>query len=414
MTSNANAPPAAKEERRYCPVHVPKDMIRSLDSYNDPRMSVDPLGTVRAASDGLRVYWDDVDAGFKKGCWVLTRAEDIREVLSKPEIFRSNNWVKPQALAGAKWKLIPNGLDGAEHQAFREYMTEWFSPVALKTLTAKVAALSAELIDGLQKQGGCEFVSAFARPLPISIVLDLIGLPRERLPEFMQWEGDMLHSSDFSKAAAATKNVLDVLRELIAARHVTPTDDLASRNIKALVMGRAVTDDENLSMLFSMYLGGLDTVATALAWQFHELATNQALQDRLRRNLQQVPAAVDEMLRRFSMVTVRRQAVVDHEIAGVSIKAGDWVQMPTTLGSTDPDEYSDPLEVDLDRKGVRHFAFAYGKHFCLGFRLARQELIIAMTQWLERLPSFRLSDPAGVVFHGGQSFGLLSLPLTWT
>jgi cytochrome P450 len=224
----------------------------------------------------------------------------------------------------------------------------------------------------------------------------------------------MLQSSDFSKAAAATKNVLDVLRELIAARHVTPTDDLASRNIKAQVMGRAVTDDENLSMLFSMYLGGLDTVATAMAWQFHELATNPELQDRLRRNLQQVPAAVDEMLRRFSMVTVRRQAVADYEIAGVSIKAGDWVQMPTTLGSTDPHEYSDPLKVDLDRKGVRHFAFAYGKHFCLGFRLARQELMIAITQWLERLPPLRISDPAGVVFHGGQSVGLRSLPLTWT
>jgi cytochrome P450 len=201
---------------------------------------------------------------------------------------------------------------------------------------------------------------------------------------------------------------------LIAARHVTPKDDLASRNIKAQVMGRAVTDDENLSMLFSMYLGGLDTVATSIAWQFHELAVNQELQDRLRRNIQQVPAAVDEMLRRFSMVTVRRQAVVDHEMAGVSIKAGDWVQMPTTLGSLDPHEYSDPLKVDVDRKAGRHFAFAYGKHFCLGFRLARQELIIAMTQWLERLAPLRISDPAGVVFHGGQSAGLRSLPLTWT
>jgi cytochrome P450 len=404
--------PGTDGARRYRAAHVPVEMIRSLDTYNDPKMAVDPFGAMLQISSGARVYWDDLDPGFKRGCWVITKAQDIRFVLSNSELFKPNNWVNPQRLVGEKWKLIPNTLEGDEHVAFRRYMLRWFSGARLAELIQKAEISSTRLIEHCKNEGGCEFIDAYARPLPISIILGLLGLPLERMPEFLQWEYDMVLQSDFNKATIATQNVIDELKQLIVARHETRADDLASENIDSMIMGRQITDEENLSILYAIFLAGLDTVATSLGWQFRALATDRNLQDRLRKNPNEIPAAVEELYRRYSPTVTRRQAMQDVQIGAAQIKAGDWLCISTSLGSLDPDEYENPLAVDIDRKNKRHFAFAHGEHQCLGARLARAESAIAIRQWLEHIPEFRLADETPVT-HGGLTLGIKSLHLIW-
>ncbi|RYY25325.1 MAG: cytochrome P450 [Sphingomonadales bacterium] len=408
-TDAENLKPA---ERRFCPAHVPTDKIRSLDAYNDPRMRVDPIGTVLDAYSGGPIFWNDIDAGFKRGCWVITGAADQRKILMSPD-FQNNNYVNLQGLVGERWKLIPTGIDGDLHKKMRAVMTPWFTPQALAKYNDAIDQRANELIDQFVDRGECEFIADFGFPFPISIFLEVLGLPVSRMPEFVEWEHDMLSQSDFARAAAATEKVLTVLRELIEERRDDPRDDLATAVVQAEFEGRPLTDDEMMGMLFGFFLGGLDTVTTSLGMHFYELASNQSLQDFLRANPEKINVAVEEMLRRYSPVSPRRQAMKDVEIHGVTIKAGDWVQLPTLLGSLDPTEFPDPMTVDLDRKNKRHLAFVTGIHFCLGHVLARRELHSAYATWLKRLPSFRVGDRSELKAHGGMTVGYQTLPIVW-
>ena len=96
------------------------------------------------------------------------------------------------------------------------------------------------------------------------------------------------------------------------------------------------------------------------------------------------------------------------------MKAGDGISIIDTLGSTDPKEMADPLAVDFDRKNSRHFAFSFGPHFCMGAHLARRELEIALTEWLARVPPWRLKPNVSQQAHGGHTFGFDRLELEWS
>jgi cytochrome P450 len=104
---------------------------------------------------------------------------------------------------------------------------------------------------------------------------------------------------------------------------------------------------------------------------------------------------------------------VDVELGGVLMKAGDWISIVDSLGSLDPEEFANPMEVDLDRRNIRHFGFSFGPHFCLGSHLARRELLIAMREWLARIPPWRLKPGAPIEVHGGGVFGVEHLELEW-
>lgn len=413
MTGNREAQPDQKSIRRIRPSHVPVEMLHGLDTYNDPRMLKNPLGTLLDHSRTRPIYWNDIDAGFRKGCWVLTRAEDIRKVLLSPD-FRNNNYANLQALVGEKWPLIPTGIDGDVHRKYRAIMSPWFSAKALERFSPAIDTYANSLVDAVIDDGRCEFCEDFARRFPTIIFLELMGLPIERMNEFLKWEHDMLLQNDWNVAATATEQVLAVLRELIDERRAVPREDLATNVVQGEIEGRPLNEDEMMGILFGFYLGGLDTVTASLTLQFHELATNASLQERLRDRPEDIPAAVEELLRAFSPVAVRRQAMVDTEIHGMPIKAGDWISMPTALASLDPEEFDNPLTVDIDRKNKRHFAFITGIHFCLGHILARRELEAAISVWTSRVPPFRIDNGEAVEAHGGNSFGFSKLPITWT
>jgi cytochrome P450 len=95
------------------------------------------------------------------------------------------------------------------------------------------------------------------------------------------------------------------------------------------------------------------------------------------------------------------------------MKKGDWVSLTQAHGSLDPREFDNPLEVDFKRKGVRHFAFSFGPHFCIGSHLARREIAVALQQWLTRIPPFRVREGTEVVRHAGGVFGIEHLELAW-
>lgn len=395
------------------PSHVPLELVRRVDFYDGPGMRTDPFGTIARLHDGPRVVWTDYSPRYGHGSWVVTRAQDIRYVLENADLFCSAGWSQNQAITGATWPLVPIELDGARHQAFRALIMPWLTgPSILRLKNAmrqRIDSLLARFVD----KGGCEFVADFARPYPVGIFLELFGLPTDDMDQLLEWENNLLHNTDRPTRINAANAIISYLNDASGARRAHPRDDLITRVVHAKIEGASLTDDEVIGLLFTLFMAGLDTVAASLSFHFHYLAVDQLLQRRLRDDTSLIPDAVDEFLRAFSPVNARRRATADTELAGVSIKAGDWITIPYALGSLDPREYERPLDVNIDRKTRRHFAFAVGPHACAGAQLARIELAIALEVWLRAIPTFRLQPGKEIRLHGGGVYGIDHLPLTW-
>lgn len=399
--------------RHKVPDHVAPELVKTFDFYDGEGMRTDPFGAIAKLHDGLRIFWTDYSTRYGHGSWVVTRAKDLSHVLNNPQLFSSSGWSQTQAITGAKWPLVPIELDGRYHREFRALVMPWFIGPSVERLHDVIRERAASLVSTFAAQGECDFVQVFGRPFPVSIFLDLMGLPQEEMPTFLGWVYQLLHNMDPPGRVAAASNIIKYLENAAEDRRQKPRNDLITRIVTASLNDRPLTDDEVIGLLFTLFLAGLDTVAASLSLHFHHLAVDQALQHRLRTEPALIPAAVEEFLRAFSPVTARRRATEDTEIGGVKIKAGDWVTIPYSLGSLDPDVFDNPMEVDIERKNIRHFAFSAGPHFCLGSHLARRELTIALETWTQTLPPFRLKEGERIRARGGGVFGIDYLPLSW-
>jgi cytochrome P450 len=251
----------------------------------------------------------------------------------------------------------------------------------------------------------------FAFEFPIKVFMDLMGLPHDRVAEFMDWEVNLLHNHDLAKIAEATRNVLDYLGKEIDDRRANPRNDLITFGVQGEIDGRPLTQDELLGFMFNLFIGGLDTVSTNMGLQFRHLASSPADQARLRANPSEIPMAIDELMRAYGAVTTFRTCKKEIELAGVRFMPGDKVAMSTTLAGRDPAEFDDPTEVRLDRR-PRHVGFGFGIHTCVGMHLARRELRIAMEEFLARIPDFTLAPGHQVECHLGM-IQPVALPLVW-
>lgn len=402
-TSNAEAPD-----------HVPKALVRSFDFYATGGANRCPFATVsQLHREGERIFYNlnDPQCGAS---WVLTRAADFRTVLGDTETFSSRAITGFSALLGERWPLLPLEVDPPAHRAYRGILNHPLSPPAVARMTDGIRRRAIDLIGAFQGSGGCEFMEAFGRPFPVSVVLQLIGLPEDMTDQFLAWETDLLANPDIQAKIAAAAAIKAYLTEVMIERRRKPGDDLASHVVLAEIEGRRLDDEEVLGVYYLLFVGGLDTVASSLGFYFRHLAEHPEAQARLRAQPGLIPRAIEEYLRAFSPVTTRRIATRDTRLAGVEIKRGDWITIVTALASLDPDAMEAPMTVDYDRGGSRHLGFNYGPHFCVGSTLARRELHIALEEWMSRVPPFRLAEGTPVLMHGGPVMGVDSLELTWT
>jgi cytochrome P450 len=388
------------------PDHVPPDLVHEFDFRTG--LGSHPHSTVAALHDGPRVFFSPVhhNAIPGPGTWVLTRAEDIRAALQDAATFSSNVRRSNSGLS-----LIPLEMDPPDHGKYRALMNPIFSPARMKLLDTKVRDLARELADRCAARGHCDFVQDFAKPFPVSIFLDLMGLPKENMGRFLEWEALIMR--DKQTRAGAMQEVSQYLQELITARRRCPAEDLISFAVNAKVDERALSDAEVIGICVLLFIAGLDTVTSSFAYHFRHLAEHSADQQSLRDDPSLIPSAVEELFRAYAVVNTNRYATRDVEFAGVHIKKGDNVTCSTILASRDPREFEDPNQVIFTRSPNLHNAFSYGPHRCLGSHLARREIIAGIEAWLKAIPPFKIRPGAVINAHGGGVFSLDSLPLVW-
>lgn len=395
------------------PAHVPPDrVLRGAMPGMDPATC--PYEQHAALHDGPRALYMPANFMMPTGAWIISRVEDIREVFQNPEVFSSDGIAGFSRLVGEAWPLIPLELDPPDHGKYRTLLNGIFSPAKMKALEDGVRARAVSLIEAVKDKGECEFNAAFGRPFPVLIFMQIMGLPEEDFEMLIGWEHDLLHAGfDMEQRVRGAQGFLGYLRELIAKRRAAPKDDLATFVVQAEVDGRPMTDDEVLGIYYLLVVAGLDTVAASLGLHFRHLAQHPEDQARLRADPSLIPGAVEEFLRRYGIVMTSRYVTRDADMADVQVKAGERVMISTMAGSLDPTELENPLQVDIDRPANRHVSFAYGPHRCLGSHLARRELIIAIEEWLKRVPAFSIKDGQDVPVKSGGLLCVESLPLVW-
>lgn len=350
---------------------------------------------------------------FGQGFWTVANYEGAMEVLQNPQTFSSSSIFVQDPDPVYKW--IPEMLDGDEHRKWRQLLAPHFSPGAAQRMAEKIRGRARELVESLVDRGSCDFMADFAQLYPTSIFLELIGLPVEELPQFMEWEHAALHSGqsgDNEAMVSAMMAVAGRFVELIAERRAEPRDDLFSKAIAFEIDGRPVTDEELVSFGLLMFLAGLDTVSITLGWIFRHLATNPADRQQLVSNPALIPNAIEEFIRAYTIVITGRKVAVDTDFHGCPMKAGDMVSVPLIAAMRDPEAFPDASTIDITRARNNHIAFGAGPHRCLGSHLARLELKIAFEEWHRLIPDYAI--PSGTnLMETGLTIGLEALPLEW-
>ncbi|HEY2765234.1 MAG TPA: cytochrome P450 [Pseudonocardiaceae bacterium] len=354
--------------------------------------------------------------------WLVTGHDEVRQALTDPRLVKAPGLPTP-----AGGELAPDieaamnsdllHLDPPDHTRLRRLVSAAFTRHRIEQLAPRVQQIADQLLDATDDDAEIDLIAAFAYPLPITVICELLGVPTDRQAEFRSWSSTIVAGSLSTPEAwiAAATAMIGYIRELLAAKRADPADDLLS----ALVAVRDGTDhlseDELTSMVFLLLVAGHETTVNLIGNGIHALLTHPEQLALLRAEPQRLDAAVEELLRFDGPLQLAtfRWTTEPVEIGGTQLAAGEMVIPGLLAANRDP--FRIPPEVlDLTRTDNPHLTFGYGIHHCLGAPLARLEGRIALGGLLARFPDLRLAVPpeeltwrAGVLMHG-----LAALPVT--
>ncbi|NHN38293.1 cytochrome P450 [Pseudomaricurvus alcaniphilus] len=398
------------------PDHVPSELACEFDIWAE--ISAAGIGAHQRAAQfhqQLPPIFYVPRLGYLPGAWVPQKAEDLRRILQDTDTFSSQNTMPFAQMLGEHWRLIPLEMDPPEHTKYRALINTLLSPKKVAAIDDSISQHASNLINALVANKRCNFNQAFADQFPTLIFLRLMGWPESEAPRFVKWTHTLVKSQDMQEVVGAVVQIKSYLQQKIEQSRINPVDDFTGYLLASEIDGRPLTDDELLGFCFLVFIGGLDTVASSLGFHFMHLALHPEQQADLRANPDKIPLAVEELLRAYSIVNMRRIVTRDVEVGGVRMKAGDVVLISTELGNLDPDAFARPAEVDFEREDITkpHMAFSYGPHRCVGSHLARRELRIALQLWLEKVPMFRLADDCQPIMRASGVFGMDNLVFEW-
>lgn len=380
-------------ESAAIPDHVPPSAVVSWNHYDDLSLRKDPVGCYDRLRSEHGAFYSPLFGGF----WVVTRYEDARAALQDPGLWSSVD----SAIPTRPNRLLPVNLDPPQHTKYRKIVNGPFSPGNVRRLEDDIRRVTTQLLDEVKVGVEVDFLESFARPFPSTVFCALFGLPAGEWRRFVTWTEMLLHSADTAVRDRATRDVREYLGRLARERETRPRDDLLSELVHSEVDGARLNEEELLDFAHTVFTAGLDTVTNALGFMFRHLAENPADRQLIIDDLDVAPAAVEEFLRLYGFVQLTRTATADTTIAGMQVKKGELVLFPLGSAGRDEETFADSLGVDFERHPNRHLAFGAGPHRCVGSHLARLELRVALEEWHQRFPSYRLIDSGAPAGHGG-------------
>lgn len=393
------------------PDHVPEHLVRDFNMYGPPGIDKDfheAWATLLQEDDSCPLVWTQENEGH----WLPTRTSIIEEILTDYSRFSSRSIILPKSHS-ADHGLLPTTIDPPEHHFYRKTLNHSMAPAAVNAMGDDIRGIVTSLIDGFVDKGECNFTRDFADILPIRVFLSMMNLPEDDIPQTKYWTDQLIRPDGTITFADALQNLKDYIAPYVDERMGADGTDMLSRMVNTETSGRRLTRDEAIKLSIQVFIAGVDTVVNLLGFVFLFLARNKQHRLQISSGKITVSEAVEEILRRFPIVTVAREVTEDMEFHGVQLKAGDMVAAPTPLAGMDNGFTPNAVDVEFDRKLGNSLTFGRGAHTCPGKNLARVELRIAIEEWLKRIPDFDVAENSQVSFSSGIVGVVNELNLRW-
>jgi cytochrome P450 len=379
------------------------------DDLADPGIQADPFPAYERWRHAGPVRQVLAPAGR---VWLVTRYEDAKQALSDPRLSK-------QIFGGAGDALSQHmlGADPPDHTRLRRLVSAAFTSRRIESLRPRIEQITDELLDELTGKDQVDLIDAFAFPLPIQVICELLGVPADDRDAFRTWSNVIVGGAAYrNDVPAAMTALLGYIRALIAERRAQPGDDLLSGLIQVRDEADRLSEDELSSMVFLLLIAGHETTVNLIGNGTFLLLREPARWERLRDDPALLPSAIEEFLRFDGPVAVSTERLTTEPVTfgDTTIPAGEIVLVGLHSANRDEARFPGAGELRLDREQNSHLGFGHGIHYCLGAPLARLEAQIAFTKLLERCPGMRLAVPAetltwrpGVLLRGLHSLPVL-------
>lgn len=355
--------------------------------------------------------------------WLITRYEDVRHALADPRLSLDKRNAAP---GGYRGMALPPALDAnllnmdpPDHTRIRRLVSRAFGPHQVTRLHEPIRRTAGRLLDAMAPHGRADLISAYAAPLPITVICDLLGVQEEARGDFRSWT-EALVSPDPEhpeQAGDAVRGLLGFFARLIADKRARPADDLMSALVGLRDEEDRLSEDELTSLAFLLLIAGYENTVHLIGNATLALLERPDQLAAVRADPGLLDNAVEE-LARFdgpAPLAIRRFATEDVPVGGVTVPAGSTVLLSLAAAHRDPRRFTDPDTLDVTRDVTGHLALGHGIHYCLGAPLARAETRIALSALLERFPDLALAvEPSELARRPSmRSRGLLALPVRY-
>ena len=342
--------------------------------------------------------------------WATVDVDPLLEVSRRAEVFTNTTapMLPPKQAAASsqmddlsgQFKVLVN-MDGPEHLALRTLVVDWFKNSMMRLLKPAIDELVAESMAHLRElDGECDFATEVALPLPLRVIMSMLGVPREDEPLLLKLTQEMFSSEDDELGdgdpLAAMLEVAGYFSALIEDRKASPTDDLSSAVANGVVDGEPIEQVGALGLFVIISTAGHDTTSFAMAGGVEALTRYPDEFARLRADPSLVDNATQEVVRLTSPVRhFVRHAQTDAEVSGHAFSKGDRILLSYPGANRDPNVFADPHRLDVGRANAsRQVAWGHGPHYCLGARLAQMEVAAVLDGLRREFSSIEATGPA--------------------
>ena len=394
---------------------------------DSPQFLADPFPVYRELRERDPVHWSP-----RLKSWVLTRYDDVRQVLLDREV--SSDRLRPffatlpgeeAARIGQIIRYLTHWMvfrDPPEHTRLRRLTSKVFHLQSMNGMRPVAEELTAWLLERIGARRDIDFIADFAGPLPALVIMAMLGVPKEELAKVKRMSDDMalfigssrMAQDKYDIAEKATREMAGFFLELIQDRKRNANPDLLSQLVALEDNGDRLTDDELVATCILLLFAGHETTTNHIANGMLALLRFPGELQALRSDADLAPRAIEELLRYDGPSGAQVRVVkIEQELRGKRLKPGDRVFLMLNAANRDPETYEQPDRLHLSRGGPAHLTFGFGMHICLGFPLARMEGQVALPavarHWKDMalaVPEERIGWLNSMVFRGMQSLPL--------
>ena len=397
----------------------------------DPLWASDPFPLYADLRERAPIHRNDL------GFWVVAKHADCLAILRDRRASSDSLNVAVERMPAGFRTPIPEGdpmaammiemrpflfRDPPDHTRLRSLVSKAFTPKVVESMRTGTERVVDELLDAALDAGRVDLLEAFAYPLPVRVICDLLGVPLEDQERFKVWSNALARGLDpdflltdevIAARGEAAFQFSQYFFELLADRRRHPGDDLLSRLAQAEDGGTVLNEAEMLSTCILLLVAGHETTVNLIAGGTLALLEHPDQLERFRSDPAVQRTAIEEMLRFVSPVQLTGRALTeDCEFGGVEFAAGDFAMLLLASGNRDPDQFEDPERFDVTRSPNNHLGFGFGIHHCLGAPLARMEAQVALAALVRRAPDLALSGDGVTYKHNVVLRGMEALPVT--